>query len=442
MNAQPHAEIPFAAYVAIDWADRRHAWSLYEVGSGAVEQGEIDHTPEAIDAWACRLAHRFGGRPVAVALEQSRGALLSMLAKYAHLRLYPVPPAMLARYRTAFYPSRAKDDPSDAALLLELLRTHRDRLRPLEPDTVPTRTLHFLVEQRRKLVDEKTRQANRLTALLKLYFPQPLGWFDEVDSELVGHLLERWPTLQALQKARPTTLDRFFRQHHYGEPRIQQRLQQIAQALPAIEDQAVLQFAVPAVRVLVRLLDTLRAGIAELDGQIRQLVSTHEDFPIFDSLPGAGPALIPRLIAAFGTHRERYRSAAQMQSYSGIAPVVERSGNKHWTHFRWHCPKFLRQTFHEWAGCSIRFSDWARTFYEQRRAQGQSHHAAVRALAFKWIRIAFRCWKDRTPYEERLYQHARQRRQRPLPTTELRQVELDFQWKTSTGFSKLAALSS
>jgi transposase len=174
---------------------------------------------------------------------------------------------------------------------------------------------------------------------------------------LVGHLLERWPTLQALQQTRPATLDPFFRQHRYGPSRIQQRLQQIAQALPAINDPAVLQFAAPAVRTLVKLIGTLREGITELDQQIRQLATSHEDFAIFDSLPGAGPALVPRLIAAFGTRRDRYRSASQMQCYSGIAPVVERSGNKQWTHFRWHCPKFLHQTFHEWAGCSIRFSD-------------------------------------------------------------------------------------
>jgi hypothetical protein len=86
-----------------------------------------------------------------------------------------------------------------------------------------------------------------------------------------------------------------------------------------------------------------------------------------------------------------------------IAPVTERSGKRKWVHFRWACPKFLRQSFHEWAGHSIAQSTWARAYYEQQRDRGSDHHAAVRALAFKWIRILFRCWKDRVAYDESKY---------------------------------------
>lgn len=105
---------------------------------------------------------------MAVALEQAHGPLLFMLTKYSHLVLDPVHPTSLARYREAFYPSGAKDDPSDAGLLLDLLWRHRERLRRWDPDTVETRTLQFLVENRRKLVNERTRQSNRLGAALKL----------------------------------------------------------------------------------------------------------------------------------------------------------------------------------------------------------------------------------------------------------------------------------
>ena len=205
---------PFAAFLALDWGDRKHVWALQPVDAEGVQEGEIEATPEAVEAWAAGLAQRFGGRPVAVALEQSRGALLFMLTKYAHLVLYPVHPGTLANYRKALCPSGAKDDPSDGGLLLDLLRRHRDRLRAWEPDTVEIRTLQFLVEDRRKLVQEKTRQSNRLTARLKLYFPQVLAWFEEVDSALVGDLLRRWPTLEELQKARPGTLQQFFHQHN------------------------------------------------------------------------------------------------------------------------------------------------------------------------------------------------------------------------------------
>jgi transposase IS116/IS110/IS902 family protein len=124
--------------------------------------------------------------------------------------------------------------------------------------------------------------------------------------------------------------------------------------------------------------------------------------------------LAPRWWAAFGSQRERYGSAGEVQSYSGIAPVTERSGKKKWVHFRWAAPKFPRQSFHEWAGHSIAHSVWARSYYQQQRSKGKGHHAVVPALAFKWIRIVFRCWKDGVAYDESKYLAALSKRSSPL----------------------------
>lgn len=428
---------PFAAWVALDWGDQKHVWALQPTGSDWVEEGEIEATPEAVEAWAASLAQRFGGRAVAVALEQSRGALLFMLTKYEHLVLYPVHPGTLANYRKALCPSGAKDDPTDGALLLDLLRQHRDRLRAWEPDTVQVRTLQFLVEDRRRLVQEKTRQSNRLTARLKLYFPQVLSWFDDVDSALVGDLLRRWPTLEERQRARPATLEEFFHRHNCrSAERLRERREQIRQATPATRDAAVIGSSVSLVKILVPLMATLREGIAELDRQIAEQFAQQPDAALFEGLPGAGPVLAPRLLAALGSRRERYQSAAEVQCYSGVAPLLERSGKKQWIHFRRACPKFLRQTFHEWAGHSVGSSDWARHYYQQQRDQGKGHHAAVRALAFKWIRILYRCWKDRTPYDETRYQEALRRRGSPRPNAPTK-----FQWETCAGFSRLVGAS-
>ena len=107
-------------------------------------------------------------------------------------------------------------------------------------------------------------------------------------------------------------------------------------------------------------------------------------------------------------------SGADIQKYAGIAPVTESSGKKHWVHWRLQCPKFLRQTFVEWAGATIPRSFWAAAYYRQQRAKGSSHHAAVRALAFKWIRILYRCGQTRTPYDEATYLSALRRRGSPL----------------------------
>jgi hypothetical protein len=226
-------EIEFAAFVGIDWADRKHAWALQT--SSGLELGTVDHTPEAVEAWALELERRFAGCLVAVALEQSRGALVFMLTKYAHLVLFPVHPTTLANYRQGFRPSGAKSDPSDAGLILELLVQHRDKLRRLKPDTTETRTLQFLVEQRRTFVEEKTRYSNRLTAYLKMYFPQSLTWFTEITSEIAGAFLEKWPTLQKAQKARPETIRQFLLHHHSRPKVVDRRLEEIAKSVPATQ---------------------------------------------------------------------------------------------------------------------------------------------------------------------------------------------------------------
>jgi transposase len=317
--------------------------------------------------------------------------------------------------RKAFYSSGAKNDPSDADLLLDLLQRHREKLRRLSPDTEATRRIQNLVEERRKLVDEKTAQSNRLEAHLKIYYPQIPRWFGDVDSPLVCALLERWPTLEALQKARPDTLRSFFRkQHSRKEELIESRIKAIGEAMPALKDRAVVEAKVAVVKVLVQLIQVLHEGIEGLNRQIQEAAEAHPDFFIFDSLPGAGAVMAPRLLAAFGSQRERYQNAAEVQIFSGIAPVSESSGKSSWVHFRFACSKFLRQSFHEWAALSITQSQWARAYYELQRRRGKKHHAAVRALAFKWIRIIYRCWKEQVAYDENVYLAALAKHNSPL----------------------------
>ena len=169
--------------------------------------------------------------------------------------------------------------------------------------------------------------------------------------------------------------------------------------------------------LVLALVEQLRAtlqAIESFDTEIATVSETLPDYSLFRALPGAGATLAPRLLAAFGEQRERYQSAAELQRYTGIAPVTESSGKKHWVHWRLQCPTFLRQTFVEWAGATIPRSFWAAAYYRQQRAKGCSHHAAVRALAFKWIRILYRCWQTRTPYDESTYLNALKHRGSPL----------------------------
>ena len=404
----------FAAFIGLDWADATHAVCLQAAGSDTRESSLLAHTPEAIDAWARALRHRFGGQPIAVCLELTTGPIVSALRTHDFLVLFPVNALTVAKYRQAFTPSRAKDDPSDAELQLELLLKHRDKLQVLTPQGATMRTLDQLVGFRRRVVEDKVRLTNRLTSALKNYFPQVLSWFSDKDTTIFCDFLSQWPTFKAVHQARRATLERFFRQHHVQTRVIAPRIQAIKSASPLTTDEGVITPHVCLVRALVAQLRATLQAIEDFDRAIAQLAPTHPDFALFQALPGAGPVFAPRLLVAFGEQRDRYASASELQQYAGIAPVTERSGNTCWVHWRLQCPKFLRQTFVEWAGESIRHSFWARAYYAQQRAKGSTHQAATRALAFKWIRILYRCWQTNTPYDESTYLNALARRGSPL----------------------------
>ena len=410
----PHAD-DFAAFVGLDWANAKHDICLQTADADSREFHILQHKPEAIDEWVRTLRQRFQGKPIAIALELDKGPIVAALQKYDGLVLFPINPLTLARYREAFATSRAKDDPSDAQLQLELLLKHRDKLKRLQPQSAEMRALAQLVEDRRTLVNDKVRLLNRLTSALKNYYPQPLEWFRDKDTALFCDFLERWPTLKAAQLARRSTLERFFLEHHvrYTEV-IDQRLQAIKSAMSLTSDEGIILPKRLLVQALISQLRSVRQALERFDEAIAERAHSHPDFALFDTLPGAGVVFAPRLLVAFGEQRERFRNAAELQQYAGIAPVTERSGKKHWVHWRWQCPTFLRQTFVEWAAQTVNKSFWAGAFYSQQRAKGCSHQAALRALAFKWIRILYRCWVTRTPYNEAAYLRALERRGSPL----------------------------
>jgi transposase len=401
----------FGAYIGIDWADQTHFVTLREADSQEVERFQLEQKPEVLAQWISDLQQRFPQRRVAVALEQSRGALIYALMNHEFLVLYPVNPKALAKYREAFYVSGAKDDPVDSDLLLELLTLHRSKLRAWRPDDELTRTITLLVQYRRELVDTQTGLTNRLTQLLKQYFPQALRWAGELATVQACDFLQRWPTLAKVRHTTATKLRQFYVAHGCRRAAlIEERLQQIQTAQPLTTDGAVITASVAMVQATIDQLRPLLASIKQLDKQIAESFAQHDDQELFSSFPGAGAVFAPRLLSAFGADRNRFLSAQEMQQLSGIAPVIERSGKTCWVHHRFACPKFLRQSFHEYAAQSIRWSPWARTYYNRQRQRANGHHAAVRSLAFRWIRIIYRCWQMRVPYSEETYQQVLRRR--------------------------------
>ena len=405
----------YAALIGLDWGHERHTLALRPAG-GAVEQGTLEHSAEQLHGWLDALHQRFGGRPVALAIESSRGAVIHALSARTWITVFPIHPKTSARYREAFAPSGAKDDQPDADVLLALVERHRDRLTPLHHADLATRRLDLFCRARRTEVDLRTQLLNRLQSLLQGYFPQALELCGrDLGAPLALDLLARWPTLAALQQARAQTLRSFYYAHNVRRPEtVEARLQRVASARALTEDPVVIEASVAQVQGLIAQLRPLQKHIASLDETIAQVFATHPEAALFRELPGAGAVLAPRLAAAFGTDRTRYPAAESLGRYVGILPVLERSGNRRWVHWRWSAPKFLRQTFVEWARQTTRFCPWAGAYYELQKRRGKRPQAIYRALAAKWIRILWRCWHDRIPYDDARYCAALKARSSPI----------------------------
>lgn len=419
MNVSPpHASDPegFAAFIGWDWGDHAHALALYDASSNQTESSSLEHSAENLHRRLDELEKRFGGRSVAVAIEGTRGAVVPALLERPWLHLWSVHPTTSARYRTAFTPSGAKDDQPDANILLELLRRHRDKLTALTREDPATRLLAGLCEARRDLVDRRTQMVNQLIACLKKYYPQALSLAGgQLTSPMALEFLEKWPDLPTLKAARPATLRAFYHRHNVRRPEIvQARLDQIAQARQLTSDEAVNAVATMQAKALVDQIRVAQEHVAEFEEAIAQKFKEHPDRALFHGLPGAGPALAPRLLVAFGTDRGRYPDPESFQKYSGLAPVREKSGSSVWIHWRWNAPTFLRQSLVEWAGQTVVYCQWAKAYYQRMKDKGKYHAAILRALAFKWVRILWRCWQTRTPYDDARYMRQLAQRKSPL----------------------------
>lgn len=408
--------IDYVAYIGIDWADRKHDIALYDCATETWEESMISTRPQDILDWVNQLRQRYGSGQIAVGLEQKRGPLLYALCQYDNLVLVPINPRTVANYSKAFQPSRAKSDPVDARILVELMQKHEDKLEIWVAGCPNHRALRQWVESRRMLVGEKVRLTNRITAALKSYFPQVLDWFEDKDTLVFCEFLEQFPGIKAAQSATPDVLTQFFHAHHVvRQTAIARRIQQIQDAGPPLtEDVAIVVPFQALVRALISLLKVVLQQLLNFEQKIAELFESLPDAELFQALPGTGPHLAPRLLAAFGEDRSRFTSAQAFMSYIGIAPVKEESGKKRWVHWRWSCPIFLRQTFVEWVNQARRHSAWSQAFYLQQKQVGKSHQKAIRALAYKWGRILWRCWQDGKPYDEAKYLEALQYKKSPL----------------------------
>ncbi len=324
----PMPEPDFAAFIGLDWADKEHQVCIRLPGSKQNELSKLAQTPEAILEWIGDLRRRFQNRPVAVALEQSKGALVYALMAHDFLTIYPVNPAMLAQYRKALVVSRAKDDPLDAGLLTDLVQNHREHLRAWKTDTPETRRLQLLVEHRRQAVDERSRLTCQLMAALKIYYPQALELTGAyLFAPLAMDFLTRWPTLDDFKRSRLGTIRKFYYAHNVRRPDvIEDRLACARQSPPLSSDPVLIETYALRARLAVEQLRVVHRVILEYDRQIAVLFAAHEDAFIFDSFPGSGEIFGPRLLAAFGSRRDRFRTRRECSGSAESRPSRYRAG--------------------------------------------------------------------------------------------------------------------
>jgi transposase len=395
-------------FCGIDWANDHHDAVCIDEQGHQLGSIRVAHNPEGLsqlDAYLQRMAGPEGKEQMACIVETTHGLLIAHLLEEGWA-VYPVNPRTVDRRRA---PSGAKTDQIDAYLLAKTGRADFADLRRLNPDSEQMQELKTLTRDQQSLLQMQTRLVNQLTACLKAYYPVALDLFGKLQQPSTLAFLRAYPTLQAARAATAEELATLLKQARYPGAK------QAAQRLVAQLQEPCLQANEVTTRTKSRLmlalldqLEPLLKQIADYDKEIERLFLKHADSELFQSLPGAGTRLAPRLLAEMGEDRSRYESAASVQALAGTSPVLFQSGTYHKAHRRLGCIKPWRNALQQFAWQSTRQEAWAKEYYQRKRAEGKSHSVAVRALANVWVRILFAIWLKGDPYQSAIFEQARQ----------------------------------
>jgi transposase len=409
--------LPFDLVVALDRSDATAAVAVFDLTAGSLTQSEVSLAPEALETWWTELRAKYPAARIAVAFEQPAPNLLAFFAARPPAAILPLNPSAIWAYRQSLTVSRARTDASDARDIARFVALHASELTVWRAPDPALRQLDCLGQARRKWVDQRTAVTNRLQALLKRYYPQALQLMHEdIWRPMNLAFLRRWPTPQKLKDVRPAVLEKFFHAHgSRSETRQAERLAAVRALVPLCGAAALLTECELELEVLLDQVEALNRAVSRYDAAIAELFGSFgPEAAIFRELPGAGPALAPRLFAAVALHAAECPQAQDFAALSGMAPVTDQSGKTRRVYRRLRCNHFLRQTLHEWAKESWKHSEWAAAFVALHRAKRQGFHSIIRMLAVKWIRILWRCWKERCHYDEAAYISCLRQRGSPL----------------------------
>lgn len=395
-------------FVGVDWASVEHAICVVDERGTVRAQLTVAHSAVGLGRLVTAL-RRFG-EPAAlpIAIERPSGLLVDTLVD-AGFPLYPVHPNAVKACRARYRAAGSKSDPHDAYVLADVLRTDGHRLRRLEPQHDATRALRALVRGRDELVATRVALANQLRAVLESFWPGAVAIFADVDSPIALAFLARYPTPHSAGRLGVKRLAAFLAQQAYcGRRTPQELLTRLQQAPVGHAGPAEATAKSETVRALIAVLTPLVTELQRLSAAVAHAVTTHPDGPLVMAFPRAGRVNAAQILAELGDDRTRFLSDAQLAAEAGVAPVTHTSGKHRGVAFRWACNKRLRQAVVCFADNSRRDSPWAAAVYARARARGCDHPHAVRILARAWLRVLWRCWQDRVPYDVTQHRAAKQ----------------------------------
>lgn len=389
-------------FAGFDWASDHHDVVVVDRMGQIVENFRFDDSAEG---WSSFRKKMSPFPALAVAIETSSGPSVDRLLD-ASYSVYPIQPKSAKAYRTRKAPSGVKDDVLDAWSLADALRTDGSAWRPLKPEDPLTMELRLLCRDEKELIEERTAKVNQLQAALHDYYPAALEAFNDWTAQSAWSLVELFPTPQALQNAGKRKWEKFLHAHKLARPETyQKRLDIFARATafcgsaPATAAKSLLAVS------LVKLLHALEARLKLYRERIQAIYDQHPDRDWFGSLPiSVEGKTAPRLLAELGTDRERFEDANALQCHAGTAPVRFKSGQIEKAYLRRACNKHLRFAIHWFADLSRDKCSWAAAYYTQKRSQGKTHACALRCLGQRWIKILWKMWTTKTPYNPELHQ--------------------------------------
>jgi transposase len=393
-------------FAGIDWADAHHDVCVQDDRGRVVAEFRVTHDAEGLQNLVCRLG-RFGDRgELPVALERRDGRLVDVLLEAGH-PVVPVPPKGVKVWREAQFSAQAKSDTGDARVICDYLRLRIDELSPLEPFNEWTRALRAAVRSRDDLVAQRVAVANQLRATLKAFWPGAAGLFSSLFSQVGLAFLSSYPTPASAARLGPKRMAAFLhRQHYTGRQSALQLVMKLRAAAGGLRSGPEVDARREAVLSYIEILRSLNAGIDRLDAMIAAHLGEHPDAGIFTSLPRSGHISAAQVLTEWGDSRSAYDGPEAVAALAGVVPVTKHSGKHRTVHFRWACNKRFRRAITGYADRSRHSSEWAAAVYERARGRGCDHPHAIRVLARAWIRVIYRCWIDRHPYDPELHRAA------------------------------------